>query len=73
MVDEAQEDDSVRSRTIFCGNLSEKVTDELLYELFLQVRAPSFAVDSVFVCLTKLHFDSLFAGRTHRSHLNAER
>lgn len=38
MVDEAQEDDSVRSRTIFCGNLSERVTDELLYELFLQVR-----------------------------------
>lgn len=39
MVDEAQADDtSVRSRTIFCGNLSEKVTEELLYELFLQVR-----------------------------------
>lgn len=26
-------------RTIFVGNLAEKVTDELLYELFLQVRA----------------------------------
>lgn len=39
MTDEAQEDDSnVRSRTIFCGNLSERVTEELLYELFLQVR-----------------------------------
>lgn len=25
-------------RTVFVGNLSEKVTDELLYELFLQVR-----------------------------------
>jgi len=25
------------SRTIYCGNLSEKVTDSILYELFLQV------------------------------------
>lgn len=25
------------SRTIFCGNLSDQVTEELLYELFLQV------------------------------------
>lgn len=39
MVDEPQEHEtSERSRTIFCGNLSEKVTEELLYELFLQVR-----------------------------------
>ncbi|EFN83664.1 Putative RNA-binding protein 11, partial [Harpegnathos saltator] len=25
-------------RTIFCGNLSSKVTEDILYELFLQVR-----------------------------------
>lgn len=25
------------ARTIYCANLSEKVTDTLLYELFLQV------------------------------------
>ncbi|XP_059616954.1 RNA-binding protein 7 [Phlebotomus argentipes] len=25
-----------KSRTLFCGNLSDKVTEELLYELFLQ-------------------------------------
>lgn len=24
-------------RTLWCGNLAEKVTEELLYELFLQV------------------------------------
>jgi len=24
-------------RTVWCGNLSEKVTEEVLYELFLQV------------------------------------
>ena len=24
-------------RTLWCGNLSEKVTEELLYELFVQV------------------------------------
>lgn len=24
-------------RTLWCGNLSEKVTEEILYELFLQV------------------------------------
>lgn len=28
--------DSDDERTIFCGNISEKVTEELLYELFLQ-------------------------------------
>ncbi len=26
------------SRTIFCANLSDKVTEALLYELFLQVK-----------------------------------
>ena len=25
------------ARTIWCGNLSEKVTEDVLYELFLQV------------------------------------
>lgn len=25
------------ARTIYCANLSEKITDELLFELFLQV------------------------------------
>jgi RNA-binding protein 7 len=25
------------NRTVWCGNLSEKVTEEILYELFLQV------------------------------------
>ncbi|XP_055683841.1 RNA-binding protein 7 [Lutzomyia longipalpis] len=28
--------DSEQSRTLYCGNLSEKVTEEILYELFLQ-------------------------------------
>lgn len=38
MIDQAQDDDtSARARTVFCGNLSEKVTEEILYELFLQV------------------------------------
>lgn len=27
-------------RTIYCSNLSEKVDEELIYELFLQVRCP---------------------------------
>lgn len=30
--------DNEDDRTIFVGNLAEKVTDNLLYELFLQVR-----------------------------------
>jgi len=25
------------ARTLYCGNLSEKVTEDILYELFLQV------------------------------------
>jgi len=25
------------ARTIYCGNLTDKVTEEILYELFLQV------------------------------------
>lgn len=32
------EEDDERSRTIFCGNLHDDVTEDLLYELFLQVR-----------------------------------
>lgn len=31
------QDSEQDTRTIFVGNLSEKVTDEILYELFLQV------------------------------------
>lgn len=27
----------VDQRTVWCGNLSEKITEEILYELFLQV------------------------------------
>lgn len=30
-------EDDEDSRTIFCGNLHENVTDAILYELFLQV------------------------------------
>ncbi|GLV31800.1 uncharacterized protein CBL_07560 [Carabus blaptoides fortunei] len=30
-------EDTEDARTIFCGNLHIKVTEELLYELFLQV------------------------------------
>lgn len=26
-----------KDKTLFCGNLHEKVTEDLLYELFLQV------------------------------------
>lgn len=26
-----------KDRTLYCGNLSEKVTEDILYELFLQV------------------------------------
>lgn len=29
--------DDEKGRTIFCANLSDKVTEALLYELFLQV------------------------------------
>ena len=29
--------DSEDSRTVYCGNLPSKITEELLYELFLQV------------------------------------
>lgn len=32
-----QEEDSEDSRTVFCGNLHENVTEALLYELFMQV------------------------------------
>ena len=28
---------SDQSRTVYCGNISPKLTEELLYELFLQV------------------------------------
>lgn len=32
-------DDDHDARTIYCGNLyAEKITEELLYELFLQVK-----------------------------------
>ena len=30
-------DDNEVDRTLWCGNLSDEVTEELLYELFLQV------------------------------------
>lgn len=30
------DDDDVDERTLFCANLCEKVTEELLYEVFLQ-------------------------------------
>ena len=30
-------------RTIYCGNLSEKATEQILYELFFQVGKCSFA------------------------------
>lgn len=33
----SQEEDDTDARTVFCANLSEKATDALLYELFLQV------------------------------------
>lgn len=36
-VSEVVNDNDEDDRTIFVGNLAEKVTDELLYELFLQV------------------------------------
>ena len=29
--------DDEQIRTLWCGNLAEKVTEELLFELFLQV------------------------------------
>lgn len=35
-------DDDIR--TLWCGNLSDKVTENILYELFLQV-------DSCFTCI----------------------
>ena len=36
-VDSEDEDDESK-RTIFCANLDQRVTEELLYEVFLQVR-----------------------------------
>lgn len=30
--------DDEKMRTLWCGNLSSRITDEILYELFLQVR-----------------------------------
>lgn len=30
-------------RTLYCGNLHENVTEELLFELFLQVRIEKFS------------------------------
>ncbi|XP_065355996.1 RNA-binding protein 7-like [Calliphora vicina] len=34
--EEENEVDDVEERTLFCANLSEKITEELLYEVFLQ-------------------------------------
>lgn len=31
------ENEDTKSRTIWCGNLSNRVNDEIIYELFLQV------------------------------------
>lgn len=33
----SQEEDDEDARTLFCANLSEKATEAILYELFLQV------------------------------------
>lgn len=35
-------DTDEESRTIFCGNLSDQVTEELLFELFLQVNVVKY-------------------------------
>ncbi|EDW11008.1 RNA-binding protein 7 [Drosophila mojavensis] len=35
-VDEEDEDDEEQVRTLFCSNLDERVTEEILYEVFLQ-------------------------------------
>lgn len=40
-------------RTLWCGNLSEKVTEEILYELFLQV--------CKFIYLYKQIFEKIFS------------
>ena len=34
-------------RTIWCGNLSDQVTEDILYELFLQVNIKVFVVFNV--------------------------
>ncbi len=34
--------DEEAERTLYCGNLDSKVTEEMLYELFLQVRQNIF-------------------------------
>lgn len=35
--EDSDDEDDESERTIFCGNLDEHVTEELLYEIFLQV------------------------------------
>lgn len=34
------------ARTIYCANLSDKITEEILYELFLQVNFPILIIIS---------------------------
>lgn len=36
VADEEDEDDDEQARTLFCNNLDERVTEEILYEVFLQ-------------------------------------
>ena len=53
--------------TIYCGNLQKDVTEELLYELFLQVRttAEILYVDIVKIYLHKtMYFNLIYLGRT---------
>ena len=38
-------------RTLWCGNLSDEVTEELLYELFLQVNICDGCIIAQFNCL----------------------
>lgn len=59
-----QKDDDVNSddedlRTLFCANLHEHTTEELLYELFIQVR---IKVSYCVICITHKLFDCFQSG-----------
>lgn len=59
------------NKTVWCGNLSEQVTEELLYELFVQVRTTENITDLSFKYFF-LPFTFL-SGRSSREGYNTKR
>ena len=44
--------DNNANRTLWVGGLSDQVTEEILYELFLQVGSKNNKIDTAYFCFT---------------------